>query len=312
MARSFRIASYNVLADSYVKPQWHPNVDPEVLRWDRRKFALAERVARLDVDIVCLQEVEADAYSLLESSLGAKGYNGVYAKKGRDKPDGCAMFFRKGGLGFVGSRTIYYRDGVQGAPDSGHLALIISFECASGIIRVATTHLRWGQEDKPPEEHIGYRQIRELFDECFKPDQTAYAWIVCGDLNAQSGSSVVKELVGSGFVDAYAGREQATCNPSRRAKRIDYIFDDRLARLNRREIKTDQLRDRRGRRLAEHPSFYLINHPGHQKSPPFHSQPPHSLETGRFQYVCFLRFLSNYCGNGRLCPNQGEIGRAHV
>src|SRR6266508_2848668 len=101
MARSFRIASYNVLADSYVKPQWYPNVDPEVLRWDRRKFALAERVARLD---------------------------------------------------------------------------------------------------------------------------TAYAWIVCGDLNAQSDSPVVKELVSSGFVDAYAGREQATCNPNRRAKRIDYIF----------------------------------------------------------------------------------------
>ena len=101
MARSFLIASYNVLADSYVKPQWYPNVDPEVLRWDRRKIALAERVARLDVDIVCLQEVEADAYSLLESSLGAKGYNGVYAKKGGDKPDGCAIFFRQGGLGFI-------------------------------------------------------------------------------------------------------------------------------------------------------------------------------------------------------------------
>src|SRR5262245_9548555 len=149
MTRLFRIASYNVLADSYVRPRWYPNVDPEVLRWDRRKFALVERVARLDADVVCLQEVEADAYSLLELSLGAKGYKGVYARKGRDKPDGCAMFFRKGGLSFVSSETIYYRDGGRGAPDSGHLALIISFECESGIIRVATTHLRWGQEDKP-------------------------------------------------------------------------------------------------------------------------------------------------------------------
>ncbi|MGH9755357.1 MAG: endonuclease/exonuclease/phosphatase family protein [Blastocatellia bacterium] len=224
MARSFSIASYNVLADSYVKPQWYPNVDPEVLRWDRRKFALAERVARLDADIVCLQEVEADAYALLEQSLGAKGYGGVYAKKGRDKPDGCAMFFRQEGLRFAGDATIYYRDGLGGAPDSGHLALIISFECEWGVIRVAATHLRWGQEDKPPEEHIGYRQIRELIDERFKPDQTSYAWILCGDLNAQSDSPVIKEIVNSGFVDAYAGHEQATCNPNRRAKRIDYIF----------------------------------------------------------------------------------------
>jgi mRNA deadenylase 3'-5' endonuclease subunit Ccr4 len=224
MARSFSIASYNVLADSYVKPEWYSNVDPEVLRWDRRKFALADRVARLDADIICLQEVEPDAYALIAQSLGAKGYEGIYSKKGRDKPDGCAMFFRQGWLRFASAATIYYRDGLRGAPDSGHLALIISFECEWGVIRVGATHLKWEQEDKPPEEHIGYRQIRELIDERFKPDRAAYAWIVCGDLNAKSDSPVIRELVGSGFVDAYAGREQATCNPNRRAKRIDYIF----------------------------------------------------------------------------------------
>jgi mRNA deadenylase 3'-5' endonuclease subunit Ccr4 len=224
MSLSISIASYNILADSYVNPQWYPNVDPERLRWDRRKFALAERVAGLDADIVCLQEVEADAYDLLERSLGEKGYNGVYAKKGSDKPDGCAMFFRPGGARLAGTDTLYYHDGRMGVRDSGHLALITSFECAWGIIRVATTHLRWGQDNKAPEEHIGYRQIKELIDERFKPDQTAYAWIVCGDLNAQSGDPVVKELAVNGFVDAYAGREQPTCNPNGRAKRIDYIF----------------------------------------------------------------------------------------
>jgi mRNA deadenylase 3'-5' endonuclease subunit Ccr4 len=229
MALSLSIASYNVLADSYIKPQWYPNVDPEVLRWDRRKFALAERVARLDADIVCLQEVEADAYALLERSLAAKGYNGVYAKKGAGKPDGCAMFFREAGLRFAGADTFYYHDGRLDVPDSGHLALIVSFECEWGVIRVATTHLRWGQDNKPAEEHIGYRQIQELIDERFKPDQAAYAqmayaWIICGDLNAQSGDPVVRELLSNGFVDAYASREQATCNPNGRAKRIDYIF----------------------------------------------------------------------------------------
>ena len=165
MARSFSIASYNVLADSYVKPQWYPNVDPEVLRWDRRKFALAERVERLDTDIICLQEVEADAFALLEQSLGAKGYEGVYTKKGERQTrwaalcfsgrDGCASWRR---YGLLPRRR-------QSASDSGHLALIISFECEWGVIRVVNTHLRWGQEGKSPEEHIGYRQIRELIDE---------------------------------------------------------------------------------------------------------------------------------------------------
>lgn len=224
MALLFSIASYNALADSYVKPQWYPNVDPEILRWDRRKFALAERIARLDADIVCLQEVEADAYALLERGLGAKGYSGVYAKKGRDKPDGCATFFRQEALRLAGAETFYYRDGRNGAPDSGHLALIISFEREPGLIRVANTHLKWGQDNKPPEEHIGYRQIKELIDQRVNPDQTAYVWIVCGDLNAESGDPAVRELLGNGFVDAYAGHEQATCNPNVRAKRIDYIF----------------------------------------------------------------------------------------
>jgi mRNA deadenylase 3'-5' endonuclease subunit Ccr4 len=255
MARSFSIASYNVLADSYVKPQWYPNVDPEVLRWDRRKFALAERVARLDADIICLQEVEADAFALVEQSLGAKGYEGVYSKKGSDKPDGCAMFFRQGWLRFTGAATAYYRDGRQSASDSGHLALIISFECEWGVIRVVNTHLRWGQEGKSPEEHIGYRQIRELIDERFKTDQTAYAWIVCGDLNAQSGDPVVRELVGTGFVDAYKGHEQATCNPNRRAKRIDYIFH--TSRLRAEPARLMEIDDLTPLPSADEPSDHL-------------------------------------------------------
>lgn len=229
MAISLSIASYNILADSYVRPKWYQNVDLEILLWDRRKFALAERVARLDADVICLQEVEADAYALIEGTLATKGYNGVYAKKGAGKPDGCAMFFRQEGLRFTGADTLYYHDGRLDVPDSGHLALIVSFESERGVIKVANTHLRWGQDNKPPEEHIGYRQIRELIEERFKPDQTAYApkayaWIICGDLNARSDDPVIKEILGAGFVDAYAGHEQATCNPNGRAKRIDYIF----------------------------------------------------------------------------------------
>ena len=229
MAISFSIASYNILADAYVRPERYPNVDPEILRWDRRKFALAEKLARLDADVICLQEVEADAYATIERSLATKGYSGVYAKKGSGKPDGCAVFFREAGLRFAGADALYYNDGRRDVPDSGHLALIASFESERGVIRVANTHLKWGQDDKPPEEHIGYRQIRELIDKRFKadqaaPDSKAYAWIVCGDLNARSGDPVVKELLDNGFLDAYAGREQATCNPNGKAKRIDYIF----------------------------------------------------------------------------------------
>ncbi len=255
MSRSFRLASYNVLADSYVKPQWYPTVDPEVLRWDRRKFALAERILRLDADIICLQEVETEAYALLEQSLGAKGYKGVYVKKGSGRPDGCAIFFKPDELRFAGSETIYYSDSPGGATSSGHLALILSFERECGIIRVANTHLRWGQENKPLEEHIGYIQIRELIDGHIKPDRSAYAWIVCGDLNVRPDNPVVRELVSIGFLDAYAGHEQATCNPNGRAKRIDYIFH--TAGLRAKPVKIMEIDDFTPLPSADEPSDHL-------------------------------------------------------
>ena len=225
MALSFRLASYNVLANSYVNPAWYPKVDPKVLDWSQRKFALAEKIERLDADVVCLQELEEDAYSFLELNLRSKGYNnGSYARKNHGKPDGCAIFSREGMLRFISSEAVYYDDGLGRTPSSGHLALIANFESAIGIIKIASTHLKWDSQNKAPAEHIGYRQVKGLIANCVKANLPAYAWIICGDLNAEPGSPIVQELILNGFVDAYHGAEQPTCNPNQRAKRIDYIF----------------------------------------------------------------------------------------
>src|SRR5215813_4847603 len=224
MTLTFLLASYNILANSYVNSTWYPQVDPKVLQWERRKFALAEKIGSFEADVVCLQEVEQDAYSLIERSLGTKGYTGIFAKKAMGKPDGCAIFSRHGMLRFVSGEAVYYSDGSPGILRSGHLALIASFESDSGIIKIAVTHLKWEREDQPPEECIGYRQIKELIDNHVKTDHTTYAWVICGDLNAQPDNPIVKELIINGFEDAYAGAAQATCNPNGKAKRIDYIF----------------------------------------------------------------------------------------
>jgi NAD(P)-dependent dehydrogenase (short-subunit alcohol dehydrogenase family) len=66
-------------------------------------------------------------------------------------------------------------------------------------------------------------------------------------------------------------RDIAENSAMKRAHRISvrlasFKFDDRLAMLNRYETKTDQLRNRRGHRFADHPLLYLINHLGHYKS----------------------------------------------
>src|SRR5690349_21647625 len=127
MAQSFRLVSYNILANAYINPEWYTHIDPNVLRWDARQLALVERLIRINADVICLQEVEEDAFTLLESSLGAKGYAGIYAKKAHGKPDGCATFYRPSVLPFASSETIYYHDELQKTPSSGHLALLTSF-----------------------------------------------------------------------------------------------------------------------------------------------------------------------------------------
>lgn len=223
MATRFQCVSYNILANAYAKQERYPLVDPEVLNWEMRKFALERRAARFNADMLCLQEVGGDAYAFLEQSLRAKGYLGVYARKAQDKPDGCAVFFRQEQLQFKSSRTLYYHDG-DGALDSGHLALILSFECEAGLLHVADTHLKWDRANRLQERHLGYRQIKELLAQYVRTDQPDEAWVVCGDFNAQPDSPLVQELLMHGLRDAYDGYEQNTCNPNRKSKRIDYLF----------------------------------------------------------------------------------------
>src|SRR5262249_30071430 len=62
----------------------------------------------------------------------------------------CATFFRQEALRLAAGETFYYHNGRGGAPNSGHLALIINFECELGVIRVANTHLKWGTGQYTP------------------------------------------------------------------------------------------------------------------------------------------------------------------
>ncbi len=223
MSHAFQVVSYNVLANSYVNPQWYSHVNPELLPWEKRKAALALKIAGFGADVICLQEVEEEAYAYFAQHLSGQGYAGLYAKKEQGKPDGCATFFKPVNLPCQKSEAIYYRDDAGGCR-SGHLALLASFELATGTVNIVNTHLKWDLPEKPPAEHWGYRQINELLTSYVLVDNCAATWILCGDLNATPDSTVIHELRAQGFTDAYQGQEQSTCNPQRQAKRIDYIF----------------------------------------------------------------------------------------
>lgn len=224
MALSFRLTSYNVLAGAYATRRIFPAVAPGLLDWARRAPAIVARIVALAPDVACLQEVEASAWPGLEAAFATHGWRGVFAAKGRGRPDGCALLFRDGLLRFIGSEALHFDDGENGAEASGHLALIGSFASDVGPLRIAGTHLRWQAATVSADAHIGYRQARQLVEHCRAMTPPVFATVVCGDLNAPPQSAVVLHIDACGYADAYATAPQATCNPNRRPTRIDYIF----------------------------------------------------------------------------------------
>ena len=215
-----KVASYNILAHSYAKPERYPHISSDKLTWDNRKKATADRIVNLQADIVCLQEVEWEAYQSLEKILAVKGYRGLFAPKSFGKPDGCAIFFSGAAISYVGSKAIWYNDGTKWESPTGHLALILYFEVDGIIWGVATTHIKPNFTDCPPEEHVGYRQVKELIKEHMSHNMRAKHWILCGDFNTDDDSIVVQTVQSLGFIDSYEGSKQ----PTYKDLRIDYIF----------------------------------------------------------------------------------------
>ncbi len=220
---SFRLTSYNVLAAAYASRKLYPSVDGELIRWSRRAPAIVGRIVALAPDVACLQEVESAAWPGLEGAFAAAGWRGVFAAKGAGRPDGCALLWREDVLRFAAREILHYDDGEAGAEASGHVALIVSFESPAGLLRIADTHLRWQAATTRPESHIGFRQARELVDRCAAMAPAAFATVVCGDFDATPESALAALFRERGFVDAYASAPQPTCNPHRRATRIDFI-----------------------------------------------------------------------------------------
>jgi mRNA deadenylase 3'-5' endonuclease subunit Ccr4 len=68
MVHLFRIISYNILADSYINPQWYPHIAPELLKWEKRKGTLQQKIEGFEADILCLQEVEEEAFAFIDDA----------------------------------------------------------------------------------------------------------------------------------------------------------------------------------------------------------------------------------------------------
>lgn len=247
-----RIASYNILADAYVKPEWFPDTPADIFQPRRRQEALARRIAGLNADIVCLQEVEPGSFAALQRALEPHGYVGVLALKQQGKPDGCAVLHRLEHC--LGHRAHYFRDRLENGRVSGHLALVVDFEAGGERLRVACTHLRWDRPDRPVEQHQGMQEASELLEELVRREPESH-WVVCGDFNAQPGEPLVRAFAAAGLLDAYEGRHQPTCNANSKAKTLDYLFHSRA--LQAQPDRLPELADRTPMPSEAEPSDHL-------------------------------------------------------
>lgn len=120
---SFRVMSYNLLADMYVsRPGAHeamyPYCDPKFLSRSYRKQMLFGEMLQYNADILCCQEVEGGGYKhFFEPSLNAAGYAGVHAPKGNAKNgqigEGCATFWKESQFECISTSTVQFADVVD-------------------------------------------------------------------------------------------------------------------------------------------------------------------------------------------------------
>lgn len=210
-------ATYNILADAYVRPDRYRGCLPESLAPGPRRRLLLDRIAALDVDLLMLQEVEPGAHQAIAQRLG-DGYVDVFAQRRHGRPDGASLFARRACMSLERHELLHYQNG------DDQLALLGHLRVGTRRLLVASTHLQWCPDNTPTEQHVGRAQMIELLDRMQAVDADA-TWILAGDLNATSRSSVLAAASERGLVlSAQAQRPWDTCNANNRPRKLDYLL----------------------------------------------------------------------------------------
>ncbi|QJW98530.1 endonuclease/exonuclease/phosphatase family protein [Frigoriglobus tundricola] len=162
----------------------------------------------------------------MTAHLEPLGYAGYYEQKGRNRPDGCATFFRTSTFALRRAQRLEYWDRGSGVEcHSGHVALLPALENDGHLLGVANTHVRWAAPGTPREEQVGYRRVVELIEACRRFEPPCRDGIVCGDFNSTPNTDVVRAMRDAGYAFAHAERpDLRSAVANGRAKLIDYVF----------------------------------------------------------------------------------------
>ncbi|CAK9180016.1 unnamed protein product [Ilex paraguariensis] len=105
----FRLVSYNILAQAYVKSALFPHSPSPCLRWKPRSQAILTVLKSLGADFLCLQEL--DEYdSFYKRNIESHGYSSIYIQRSGQKRDGCGIFYKPNSSELVIEEKIDYND----------------------------------------------------------------------------------------------------------------------------------------------------------------------------------------------------------
>ncbi len=216
---TFSAVTYNVLAQSYTRPDRYPLSTSESLDSTRRHARLLARIQELDADLLCVQELEPAVYQDLHTRLDPT-HDAAYLRRGR-RPEGLAVFARRGRLRWEDWQQLRLQAHRPGDDD---MALVVHLTVNERPLYVVCAHLAWQPESTPPAEHVGHRQMLELlaYRDAQAPNAT---WIFAGDFNATSQSDVVTAALGRGMSDSCRSqRPWDTCAINGRPRKLDYLL----------------------------------------------------------------------------------------
>ena len=113
---SFRVVTYNILADQYAstdvaKNQLFASCPTECLDPGYRRPLVLSELLSYNADVICLQEVDDKMFTqLLDPGLRLYGFEGVYTNKAGKVREGSAMFWRKDRFQLVSHRDVALKD----------------------------------------------------------------------------------------------------------------------------------------------------------------------------------------------------------
>jgi len=215
---TFRVLTYNVLAEIYTTVATYPNCPAWALAWTYRKRNLIREISKYEADILCLQEVQADHYEdHFNPYFTRLGYQGCFKVKTREsmgrkgKIDGCATLFRKDQFILRSEHLTEYNTVAQQRTKNsralnrclkGNVALILVLDAVdgSGPIVVANTHLFWDPDltDVKLFQADVFLNELELVLQKHHLDARSVPIIIGGDFNSEPNSSVY-ELISNGI-----------------------------------------------------------------------------------------------------------------